>query len=83
MERVLKAVGEVVSMSALRAVEDLCRVMGAEGVLIWRERRGRFGGEEMCDMSAWWLMTASILESVLCEEGWCGCWCRYCDLYRR
>lgn len=51
-------------MSALRAVEDLLRVTGALGVLIWRDSRGRLGGEEVCDMSAWWLMTASILESA-------------------
>lgn len=51
-------------MSALRAVEDLLRVTGALGVLIWRDSRGRLGGEEVCDMSAGWLMTASILESA-------------------
>lgn len=56
--------GEEGSMSALRAVEDLFSVTGALGVLIWRDSRGRLGGEEVCDMSAWWLMTASILESA-------------------
>ena len=69
-------------MSALRAVVDLFSVIGALGVLIWRDRRGRLGGEEVCDMSAWWLMTASILESASrCMEEFVrlGCrWCRCC-----
>lgn len=53
-------------MSALRAVNDLFSVIGALGVLIWRDSRGRLGGDEVCDMSAGWLMTASILKSASC-----------------
>lgn len=53
MERVLKAVGEVMSRSALRAVEDLLRVTGAVAGLIWRERRGRLGGEVWCGCGSW------------------------------
>lgn len=64
----LKAVGEEGSISALRAVEDLLSVIGALGVLIWSDSLGRLGGDEVCDMSAWWLMTASILESASCTR---------------
>lgn len=35
-------------MSAFKAVTDLPSCGAAEGVLIWRERRGRLGGEG-CD----------------------------------
>lgn len=67
-------------MSAFKAVEDLFSVIGALGVLIWRDSRGRLGGDEVCDMSAGWLMTTSILESVsrvkTNSRGYL--WCRWC-----
>ena len=42
-ERVLKAVGEVGSISALSAVADFPNVCGAAGVLICSDSLGRFG----------------------------------------
>jgi len=51
------------SRSAFRAVADLPIVTGAGEDWIWRERRGRFGGEELRgDISGgWWLVVASII----------------------
>ena len=45
----LKAVGDVGSTSAFRAVVDFPRVTAVEGVLIWRDSLGRFGGEDFDD----------------------------------
>ncbi len=44
-ESVLKAVGEVGSISPFSAVVDLPRVCAVAGVLICRDSLGRFGGE--------------------------------------
>ena len=46
-ESVLKAVGEVGSISAFKAVDDFPRVCAAAGVLICSDNLGRFGGEEL------------------------------------
>jgi hypothetical protein len=48
-DNMLNAVGEVGSTSDFSAVTDLPRVMGAAGVLICKDKRGRFGGEEGCE----------------------------------
>ncbi len=42
----MKAVGEVGSMPVLSAVDDFPYVKAVAGVLIWRDSRGRLGGEE-------------------------------------
>lgn len=46
-DRVLKAVGELVSMLAMAAVEALTRVSGAGDALVFNESLGLLGGDDM------------------------------------
>lgn len=46
-ESVLNAVGELGSMSAFKAVDDLPKVCAAAGVLIWSDNLGLLGGDEL------------------------------------
>jgi hypothetical protein len=63
LERVLKAVGEVRSIPALSAVDDFPNVNAVVGVLIWRDSRGRLGGEE----DSGWKDIVTVGEQVLIE----------------